>query len=121
MKKFIPIFMVALGVVNSCCAADAGSDCDKHDANGIQKGIFIQGYDSGRRVVGAGRAYFFSGPDQACKEKKLFIIPGDEVTAYKEYGDYTLVMFINLKEAGDTEGWILTSRLEETGTGNSPR
>lgn len=121
-------FIVLLVVVSSspyCLAGEPKKvDCEKLDAIGSRTGVVIEGYDSGRRVTGKGRAYFFSGPDKACKEKELFIVPGDEVTAYREYRGYTAVLFINLKKKNsdlDTEGWMLSKRLEKTGTGIAPR
>jgi len=78
-------------------------------------------YLSGRIVIGAGRAYFYSSPDLKCKEKDVFVISGDRLDAYSDYKGFTSVMYVNFKTGQDFEGWVLKSRLKETGTGMAPK
>ena len=69
------------------------------------------------RVVGSGRLFLHSGPNEKCINKNLFVIPGDELTAYYEYGkdaEWSNVTF-NSKDGKDSSGWVLTSRLMFTG------
>ena len=67
------------------------------------------------KVVGKGRAYFYSAPAARCLMKHIFVIPGDRVTVYKPYLDWYQVMFINTRTGDETEGWIKENRLELAG------
>jgi hypothetical protein len=52
--------------------------------------------------------------------KGVFVIPNDEVQAYADLGKFTEVVYWDTK-GNDVSGWMLTSRLAETGTGIGPR
>jgi hypothetical protein len=67
-------------------------------------------------VIGAGRAYFHSAPESECITKRLFIVPGDNVTVYKPYKNWYQVMYVNNKTGEDFEGWIEDRRLRLGGT-----
>ena len=79
----------------------------------------IPSSDSGYKVSGKGRAYFYSAPNEKCAIKNLFIIPGDLVNASADYNNYTYVMFFT-KDGKDVEGWVKSNRLAPTGTGIGP-
>ncbi len=66
-----------------------------------------------RDVAGAGRLYFHAAPDKRCQLKYLFVIPGDRVEAYAEFGDFTNVIYWNAASGAGTGGWVLTARLKE--------
>ncbi len=53
--------------------------------------------------------------------KGVFILPGEQVSAYILFGEFTAVMYVNRKTLVDVEGWVKTSRLEATGTGFAPK
>jgi hypothetical protein len=80
----------------------------------------IPGYSSGRKVVGKGHALFYRAPSESCPMKGVFIIPNDEVQAYSDVEKFTEVVYWDAK-GHDVSGWMLTSRLVETGTGIGPR
>lgn len=65
-------------------------------------------------VVGAGRLYFHTAPKDTCMDKKIFVIPGDSLTAYKESGQWSQVVFIS-KNGEPVNGWVLTERLKFLG------
>jgi hypothetical protein len=67
-------------------------------------------------VIGAGRAYFHSAPESECITKRLFIVPGDNVTVYKPYKNWYQVMYVNNKTGEDFEGWIEDRHLRLGGT-----
>ena len=71
---------------------------------------------SSYRVTGAGRLYFHTAPDAACRDAKVFVIPGDKLTVYTEYQVYVSVMYLNPKSGEDFMGWVETKRLELVGT-----
>ncbi len=101
-------------------SAEYTNFCNETNAKANLDMAHIPGYQSGRRVIGKGRAYFHSAPDEKCRDKKIFIVPGDLLNAYAEYNGFTRVMYIHPVTGADTEGWIKTGRLEFTGTGISP-
>jgi hypothetical protein len=75
---------------------------------------------SGRKVIGTGRLYFYTAPGPTCRQKNLFLVPGDLLEAYADYGNYTQVVYWNSKNGNEAEGWVETARLVETGTGIGP-
>jgi hypothetical protein len=101
--------------------ARAAVDCKALDAKANDAGDRIPGYAAGRTVIGKGRLPFYSAPDLRCPMKGVFVIPGDSLIAYVEYGGFTAVMFVNLKTGDDALGWVESPRLKSNGTGISPR
>ena len=71
---------------------------------------------SGRGVIGAGRLYFHTAPDKRCPLKNVFVIPGDRLEAYADYGEFTSVIYWNTATGAGTAGWVLSERLAQTGT-----
>jgi len=77
-------------------------------------------------VAGTGRLYLYTGPDEKCLDKSLFVVPGDSLVAYDESGPngkWSYVMYI-AKNGKDYNGWVLTKRLKFTGAfgdGMSPK
>lgn len=65
------------------------------------------------KVIGTGRAYFHTAPDEACANKKLFVIPGDGLTVYAMLEDQTWVQ-VNFvaKDGEDYTGWLKADRVE---------
>lgn len=115
--KIIPYLLMFLcsgsgsAIADQCVSAAAKAETEK---------VLIPGYQSGRMIVGKGRAYFFASPHIMCGNKKVFVVPGDQVNAYAEYNEFTWVLYLHPKTGVETEGWLLTERLEPTGTGIAP-
>jgi len=113
---------VALATISfSLPAAGTQVDCAAIDKAAGISGVLIEGYESGRDVIGKGRVQFYSAPDHRCKMKGVFVIPGDTVNAYVEYGDFTSVMYISSTTDSEAVGWVESSRLKENGYGIAPR
>lgn len=112
MKRIILLWVLPLTTL----AADY---CEKVAEQVESNRGLIPAYMSGYKVVGEGRLYFYSAPDQKCKLKNIFIIPGDKVDALADYEDYTFVVYTTAK-GKDVEGWVESGRLKETGTGIGP-
>ena len=51
----------------------------------------------------------------------VFVVSKDELIAYVEYKGYTAVMYTGGKNGEQPTGWVLSSRLQATGTGISPK
>jgi hypothetical protein len=71
---------------------------------------------AGYQVIGDGRLYFHFAPDEKCRNKDVFVIPGDQLIAYTEYKGWFSVMYLNPKTGKDFEGWVQSKRLKFTGT-----
>lgn len=99
--------------------SQANDFCSKLSTKADDERAIIQSSESGYKASGKGRVYFYSAPSEKCRIKNTFIIPGDLVNAYADFGDYTYIMYFT-KDGKDVEGWVRTDRLVETGTGIGP-
>jgi len=68
------------------------------------------------RVIGSGRLPFHSAPDPACRDPKVFVIPGDKLTGYAEYPGWVGVMYTNPASNASYTGWVESRRLQTYGT-----
>ncbi len=69
----------------------------------------------GYEVAGNGRLYFYTAPNEACADKKVFVIPHDRLIANQEFGAWTWVDY-TAKNGDITSGWVSTERLKFIGT-----
>lgn len=83
--------------------------------------ILIPSYESGLKVVGNGRAYIYSAPNETCFNKQLFLIPNDLLNGYVEYKGFIYVLYFNPATGKETTGWIKKDRLTKTETGVGPK
>jgi hypothetical protein len=66
-------------------------------------------------VTSGPRLFFYSAPDQACRQADTFVIAGDSLIGYSEFKGWISVMFA--KPNGDpVMGWVRSERLRATGT-----
>lgn len=65
------------------------------------------------KVIGSGRLHLHEAPDEACANKKIFVIPGDSLTLYSSLEDesWLEVNFI-AKSGDDFTGWVRADRVE---------
>lgn len=69
------------------------------------------------KVAGTGRLHLHTGPSEKCINKKVFVIPGDDLVAFTEAGEngeWTSVMYM-AKNGDDYSGWVRTERLRFIG------
>ena len=119
MNAIKTVALGLLAVIN--LSASAATDCAALDRKATESGTHIPGYAAIHKVIGRGRLQFYSAPELACKLPGVFILPAESVTAYVTYGEFTSVMYLHPETKEDTEGWVLSSRLEATGYGISPK
>lgn len=112
------MLLVALIIFPTKILADE-SLCQKFDSISDKEKILIDSFQSGCKVIGKGKAYFYTAPDFNCKINKLFLIEGDLANAYFDYSDFTFIMYLD-KKGKTIEGWIESNRLTPTGTGIGP-
>ncbi|MWV15771.1 hypothetical protein F3I16_06870 [Pseudomonas sp. L-22-4S-12] len=99
-------WLAAFCLVSSAARAEP-IDCAALDA-AVKTGAEHRPYIG--EVIGQGRAPFHSAPDAACPIRGKFIIPGDGVAIYSEYGPWSQILY----PAGGEEDagvWVRSERL----------
>jgi hypothetical protein len=107
--------LLQAGVPENLEAADAAPDCAQLGGLAQKREIRLSP-PSAYKVGGTGRLPFHTAPDPSCRDKKIFVIPGDRLTAYSEFQGYTSVMYLNPKSGETFNGWVESKRLEFAGT-----
>lgn len=67
--------------------------------------------EANKTVAGTGRAYFHSAPLETCRTPKVFLVPGDRVSASRETGAFVEIAYRNPKSGQVFKGWIRRDRL----------
>jgi len=114
MFKILCILMVFFPLI-----AFANDFCQLKAGNANAKGVRFDNTDNVYKVGGSGRLQFYSAPDSRCAEKDVFVVPGNELYAYVEYGKYYSVMYV-ANDGNQVNGWVEKIRLVETHTGIAP-
>jgi hypothetical protein len=114
-KCFLPALFISISG-----ASKADIDCVKLNSAASSNGVYISGADAGRTVTGKGRLQFYSAPDFSCAIKGTFILQGESVDAYTEYGGFTSVVYLGSKSKYPVTGWVESSRLHPNGRGIAP-
>jgi len=96
-------------------AQDAVSDCTEVGRQARQREVTLAP-PSSYQVIGTGRLPFHTAPDAACRDKQVFVIPGDKLAGYTEYQGWTSVMYLNPASGKSYNGWVETKRLQFAGT-----
>ena len=95
-------------------------DCHARELEAGRLQVLVPSGESGRQIIGKVPASMYSAPDASCISKVNALRPGVTVIAYSEYNGFTSVLYINLKTGDELDGWVVTARLRETGTGIGP-
>lgn len=69
-------------------------------------------------VASESRLYFYSAPDEICKQDGSFVIKGDLLYAYKVHDDFTYVNYLTSK-GDEVKGWVKNFGLKEFSTKTS--
>lgn len=65
-----------------------------------------------RTVIGKGRLYFHSAPDEICANEQLFVVTGDTLKVLKSYEKFSLASYQHPISKKITTGWVLSARLK---------
>ncbi|WP_145916147.1 MULTISPECIES: hypothetical protein [Dickeya] len=90
----------------------ASTQCEGLNLYAADNGKVITGNTSAYTVSGKDRLYFYFGPNDECLNKRVFIVPGDRVTAYREWKGFYSITYYN-KAGGMFEGWVKSDRLSQ--------
>jgi hypothetical protein len=85
--------------------------CQTAEAGAAKARQVVSAAKAAQVVMGAGRLQFHSAPDLACRQAGVFILTGEAVQARAQYGEFTLVNYVNPRTGGQAQGWVQTSRL----------
>jgi hypothetical protein len=116
MTYFRVVLLSCLMIYSMRARAEPVDVCVAAFEEAQQEQAPIAAHRAGRGVTGQGRLHFHTAPDQRCQLKNLFVIPGDRLEAFADYGVFTNVIFWNGKTGAGTAGWVLSSRLADTTT-----
>ena len=114
MVKFLLLIVFSLPLT-----VLANNACPMLSDSANAKGVRFDNTDNVYKVSGSGRLQFYSAPDSRCAEKDVFVVPGNELYAYVEYGKYYSVMYV-ANDGNQVNGWVEKFRLVETHTGIAP-
>ncbi len=90
----------------------ASTQCEGLNLYAADNGKVITGNTSAYTVSGKDRLYFYFGPHDECLNKRVFIVPGDRVTAYREWKGFYSITYYN-KAGVMFEGWVKSDRLSQ--------
>jgi hypothetical protein len=110
----MPFRLLFLLAVVPAIASAAPVDCGALLAAIRTEQVKVPEWQTGRRATGRERLYFHTAPDSACRQRELFVVPGDALQAHYEYGIYTEVVYVHPKTGRESMGWVETGRLQET-------
>ncbi|MBD2801529.1 hypothetical protein ID854_13960 [Xenorhabdus sp. M] len=117
MRIKILLFIITIFISTNSFSEE--NVCEKFNLISETEAELINASTSGYKVIGKGRAYFYTSPNVNCKNDNVFIIKNDLVNAYSVYGDFTSIMYLD-KNQNLIQGWVQSSRLIPTGTGIGP-
>lgn len=112
-------YMFALVFIIVSFFSQADEFCSNIASKADAERTIISSDESGYRVSGKGRLYFYTAPNERCKNSDVFIVSGDLVNASADYEGYTYIMYFT-KEGKEFDGWVKSNRLIPTGTGIGP-
>jgi hypothetical protein len=110
MLKTVSALATALILSNAAYGAQVACGVEPNDAVLNNEQLWYE-------VAGSGRLYLYSGPDEKCLNRNLFVVAGDALIAYKEYGkdgEWSSVTYTS-KSGKSADGWVHTKRLRFTG------
>ena len=108
--------ILCMVIVVTCSPSFADQATCNHMATQAEKAQSFFSPVAGYKVVGAGRLYFHTAPNENCRSQDVFVIPGDHLIAYTEYKGWVSVMYIHPQTYQDYHGWVQSKRLKFTGT-----
>ncbi|WP_455820010.1 hypothetical protein [Pseudomonas cerasi] len=114
MGKFLSLIAFSLPL-----AGFANNSCQSLNDAANSKGVRFDNTDNVYKVGEPGRLQFYSAPDGRCVEKGIFVVPGNELYAYVEYGEYYSVMYV-ANDGNQENGWVKKERLIEVHAGVAP-
>lgn len=73
------------------------------------------------QVQGSGRAWFYTMPDEQCRSRDVFLVPGDTVSTQEQSRDEYIEAVYYTADRHIVRGWLKKSRLTPLNQGDSYR
>ena len=115
MRFACPPIFLALIILTWALPLAAQQNCPVLNQQAEQQKAYLNP-PSTFAVIGKGRLYFHTAPNEHCRSRDIFVIPGDELIAYTEYQGWYSVMYSNPRSGQDFHGWVRSERLTMRGT-----
>jgi hypothetical protein len=115
MENGLKNSQISSPLANSCQELSQKADAAGKSVSGRKPGM----YEAIYTVTGNDKLEFYSAPGKSCRLPGVRILPkkDDYAVATITYDKFTKILFVREGEA-NIEGWVLSSRLKETGKGN---
>lgn len=118
MKNLIGCLFTGL-CLSALTAHVNAQSCSALNAQASQRSVMYQPRISFQVTGKKGfRTYFHTAPSEQCKQKNLFLIPGDSVIAYEEISisNQTWISVMYVQNGGSTvEGWMKKKSFKQMG------
>lgn len=104
--------MIARGLLVASLALPAlaaAQDCPGVEQRALRESVGLHP-PLQAKVGGAGRAQFHRGPDAGCRERGLFVIPGDRLVALTPWGRWIQVRYV-ARDGTRYLTWLEASRV----------
>ncbi len=111
LKSFSALSIGLLAAVSITTANADQNNCAKISSQAAKEEV-LYSPPVISEVIGEGRLYFYTAPDEKCQNKVIFVVTSDHLTAYSDYKGWVNVMYINPKNGKDYDGWVLSSRIK---------
>jgi hypothetical protein len=85
--------------------------CEASALSAASIGVPLTPDEAGKTVGGSGRAYFHTAPLEECRTPKVFLVPGDRVSASRETDAFVEIAYRNPRSGQVFRGWIRRDRL----------
>jgi hypothetical protein len=85
--------------------------CEASALSAASIGVPLTPDEAGKTVGGTGRAYFHTAPLDECRTPKVFLVPGDRVSASRETDAFVEIAYRNPRSGQVFRGWIRRDRL----------
>lgn len=67
-------------------------------------------------IANENKVYFYTAPDQSCRQNASFVVLGDYLYAYKMYDKFVYVNYITIK-GKEVKGWVDSSKIKNYSPG----
>jgi len=114
IDAFLAITLAAISAHAADCVA-LNKQADEKAARLPDNSQFFKVLNTSFLRLGPGRLYFYTAPDDACRNPEVFVLPGEEIVGYATMDGFTKVMYISANHSQVSTGWVKTEGLAYTG------
>ena len=113
MHKWMTLLAALSAFFAPCAYSEPADVCVAVFEKAEQDQVVSSAGTSSLAVTGTGRLFFHTAPDRRCQLKDTYVIAGDRVEVFSEYGEFSSVIYWHPVSGAGTAGWVLSSRIME--------